>query len=247
MIAKRSQEWCWQQPIENLDMSLWAVVPVKELDRAKERLAAALPPGLRRGLMLAMLEDVFAAITATPNLGGLAVVTIDPIARRLATSYHARILEVGARDGHSGAVAAAARLLTREGHSGMLTMPGDVPLVTAAEIAQLLAAHRPAPSFTIAPSRDELGSNAILCSPPDAVPLRFGEDSFFPHLRAAEAWGIEPTVVRLPGLALDIDTPEDLAAFALQAAPTRARALLATNGALKALERAAAPTGVHWS
>ena len=84
------------------------------------------------------------------------------------------------------AVAAAARLLAAEGCPGMLTVPGDIPLVTTAEITQLLAAHRPAPAFTIAPSRDERGSNAIICSPPDAVPLRFGEDSFFPHLRAAE-------------------------------------------------------------
>ena len=97
----------------------------------------------------------------------------------------------------------------------MLTVPGDIPLVTPAEISQLVAAHRPAPAFTIAPSRDERGSNAIICSPPDVVPLRFGEDSFFPHLRAAEACGIDPTVLRLPGIALDVDTPEDLAAFML--------------------------------
>ena len=89
-----------------------------------------------------------------------------------------------------------------------------------------MAAHRPAPSFTIAPSHDEGGSNAIVCSPPDAVPLRFGVDSFFPHLRAAEAQGIRPTVVRLPGIALDIDNPEDLAAFARLPSQTRTRALL---------------------
>ena len=107
----------------------------------------------------------------------------------------------------------------------MLTVPGDIPLMTAAEIMQLLAAHRPAPAFTIAPSRDERGSNAIICSPPDAVQLRFGEDSFFPHLRAAEACGIRPTVLRLPGIALDIDTPEDLAALTLVPSATRAHAL----------------------
>src|SRR5580692_1620611 len=166
-------------------MGVWAVVPVKELDRAKERLAPVLPPERRRALMLAMLEDVLAALSATPRLGGLAVVTVDAAARRLAARYGARIIEIGARDGHSGAVAAAARLFAAEGCPGMLTVPGDIPLVTPAEITQLLAAHRPAPSLTIAPSRDERGSNAIICSPPDAVPLRFGEDSFFPHVPAA--------------------------------------------------------------
>jgi 2-phospho-L-lactate/phosphoenolpyruvate guanylyltransferase len=227
-------------------MDLWAVVPVKERERSKERLAPLLSPKLRAELMLAMFEDVLVALAATPGLAGIAVVTLDPGARRLAGQYRARVLDIGARDGHTGAVMAAARLLAEEEREGMLTVPGDIPLVTPAEIADLLAAHRPRPSFTIAPSRDERGSNAILCSPPDAVLLRFGENSFFPHLQAAKARGIKPTVVRLPGLALDIDTPEDLAAFALRPMPTRARALLAADGALKALKRAAAPIGDHW-
>jgi 2-phospho-L-lactate guanylyltransferase len=222
-------------------MALWAVVPVKELDRAKERLAPLLQPPLRQALMLAMLEDVLAAIAAAPHLAGLAVVTVDPAAGRLAAKYGARRIEAGARDGHTGAIDAAGRLLAEEQCAGMLTLPGDIPLVTPAEIASLVAAHRPAPSFTIAPSGDERGSNAVICSPPDAVPLRFGEDSFFPHLRSAEACGIRPTVLRLPGIALDVDTPEDLAAFALLPSPTRARALLAEHGMLDLHERAGAP------
>lgn len=224
-------------------MDLWAVVPVKELDRAKERLAPLLPPELRRELMLAMLDDVLAALAATPGLAGLAVVTVDVAASRLATKYGARLIEAGAHDGHTGAVIAAGRLLAEEGRTAMLTLPGDIPLVTPGEIASLVAAHRPAPSFTIAPSRDERGSNAVICSPPNAVPLRFGENSFFPHLRAAEACGIRPTVLRLPGIAFDVDTPEDLAAFTLLPSPTRARALLAENDMLHMRERAGAFIG----
>jgi 2-phospho-L-lactate guanylyltransferase len=216
-------------------MGVWAVVPVKELDRAKERLAPVLPPERRRALMLAMLEDVLTALAATAGLGGLAVVTVDAAAQRLSARYGARIIEIGARDGHSGAVAAAASLLAAQGCPGMLTLPGDIPLVTPAEITQLLAVHRPAPAFTISPSRDERGSNAIICSPPDAVPLRFGEDSFFPHLRAAEAKGVRPTVLRLPGIALDVDTPEDLAALTLVRAATRAHALLDPQRAAAAI------------
>src|ERR1700747_2360917 len=196
-------------------MDLWAIVPVKGRGSAKERLAPMLRPETRQALALAMLEDVLAALTATPGIAGLVVVTVDGEGGRLGATYGARLIEAGARDGHTGAVTAAARLLAAEGCLGMLTLPGDIPLVTPAEIAQLLAAHRQAPAFTIAPSRDERGSNAIICSPPDAVPLRFGENSFFPHLRAAEACRIRPTVLRLPGIALDVDTPEDLAALTL--------------------------------
>jgi 2-phospho-L-lactate guanylyltransferase len=207
-------------------MAVWAVVPVKELEGAKMRLAALLPSQMRQALMLAMLQDVLAALAEARGLAGVAVVTVDATAREVAMEYGARIIEIGARDGHTGAVSAAARLLAEEGCHGMLTVPGDIPLVTPGEISQLLEAHAPQPAFTIAPSRDERGSNAIICSPPDVVPLRFGEDSFVPHLRAAEACGIRPTVLRLPGIALDLDTPEDLAAFARLPSPTRARAVL---------------------
>ena len=76
------------------------------------------------------------------------------------------------------------------------------------------------------PARDELGSNAVLCSPADAVPLRFGDNSFFPHLDAAKTHGIEPEVVHLPRIGLDIDTPDDLALFLQTPSQTRAYALL---------------------
>lgn len=208
---------------------IWAVVPVKDTGSAKQRLAPALPPELRQALALAMLEDVLAALAAVPGLAGRLLVTTDKAALALAARYDFIAMAEGAAGGHTGAVTAAARRLAAEGRGGMLTVPGDIPLVTADEIAQLLSAHRQAPSFTIAPSHDEKGSNAILMSPPDAVPLRFGDDSFFPHLAAARARGIAPTVLHLPGIALDIDNPTDLAHFLRLGSRTRAGLWLAQH------------------
>jgi 2-phospho-L-lactate guanylyltransferase len=145
------------------------------------------------------------------------------------------VVTEAARDGHTAAVAAMARILTAEGREAMLTMPGDLPRITARDIAAIIEAHGPAPSLTIVPARDELGSNAVLCSPPLVMPLRFGEDSFRPHLAAARRLGIEPTVVRLPGVGLDIDQPDDLRAF-MCAEPrmaTRAGNVIARSGATK--------------
>lgn len=210
---------------------IWAVVPVKDSEGAKQRLAAILSPPQRQGLALAMLEDVLAALTTAPGLAGVILVTLDPQARRLAAAYGAECREEGAGDGHTGAVTVAAGRLAAEGCGGMLTLPGDIPLVKPDEIARIIAAHRPAPSFTIAPAHDELGSNAILLSPPDAVPLRFGEDSYFPHLAAARAHGIEPTIVTAPGIAFDIDNPADLAHFSRLGSRTRAGLWLAHNAA----------------
>ena len=204
---------------------VWAVVPVKELEGAKQRLSSALSPNERRLLATTMLEDVLESVTAVGELAGVLVVTVDPVATSLASRYGARIITEGALEGHTGAVTAAARLLVREGRAGMMTMPGDIPRLSPAEIAATLAAHRAAPSFTIVPAHDDLGSNTIICSPPDAVPLRFGEDSFYPHLDAARARGIEPLIVRQPGIGMDIDNPVDLVTFLKMSPPVRTRTL----------------------
>lgn len=210
--------------------AIWAVVPVKDTRDAKQRLAAALPQAQRSALALAMLEDVLEALAATRDLAGIHVVTVDRAAREVAQRYGAEISSDQATDGHTAAVMGAARRLAARGEA-MLTIPGDVPLVTAAEIERVIAAHRRGRAFVIVPARDDLGSNTILAAPADAVPLRFGDNSFFPHLAAARACGIEPAVLPLPGIGLDIDTPEDLAAFLGRPSQTRTRALLDSTGA----------------
>jgi 2-phospho-L-lactate guanylyltransferase len=224
---------------------IWAIVPIKEFSGAKQRLAPRLSPQQRQSLAAIMVEDVLHALAAVSQLAGIVVVTVDPLATSLAERYGARVVTDGARDGHTGAVTAAARLLAQEGRTGMITLPGDIPRMLASEVAATLATHRSAPAFTIVPAHDELGSNAIVCSPPDAVPLRFGEDSYFPHLDAARRCGIEPSIIRQPGIAMDIDHPADLLAFLRMSPriPTRTLAFLEQSGIASAL--LAEPTTVR--
>lgn len=206
--------------------TIHAVVPVKDTRQAKQRLAGVLARAQRQELALAMLEDVLAALAPVGELADVIVVTVDPAAAALAARYRGRVLREGACEGHTGAVAAAVRRL---GCDGMLALPGDIPLVEPDDVRQLIAAHCDTAdrgAFAITPARDERGSNAVLCAPAGAVPLRFGADSFFPHLAAARSRGIAPQLVRLPRIALDIDTPEDLALLLRAPARTRAHALL---------------------
>jgi len=218
---------------------IWAIVPVKEFDGAKQRLSSLLSPAQRRALIEVMVGEVLAAVAGARHLAGLMVVTLDPSTTALAHRLGARVVTDGAREGHTGSVTAGLRLLAREGRGGMITLPGDIPAATSTEIDAVLAAHLAAPAFTISPAHDDLGSNAVVCSPPDAVPLRFGENSYFPHLDAARRAGIEPTVIRQPGIAMDIDHPVDLAAFLRlpQSAGTRTRAFLEDAGIPKLLRQ----------
>ena len=188
---------------------LWIVIPVKDTRFSKQRLGDVLTAPERQALAHAMLEDVVAAVVAVRGTAGVAFVTVDGFAAGLARRHGFRIIEEGAHDGHTGAVDGGRRVLGREGAGGILTMPGDIPLVTAREIEAVVGAHEAGHGFTIVPAHDRQGSNAVACSPPEAVALRFGADSFYPHLEAARGAGIEPRVVELDGIATDVDTPED--------------------------------------
>ncbi len=213
---------------------MWAVLPVKGLDGAKQRLGAVLSSRQRSDLSRAMVEDVLEALSAVQGLAGLAVVVGDPAVAAMAERYGARVVFERQSRGQTAAVTAAASILMSEGVDGLIAVPGDVPLATTAEIESVLMAHAAAPfatpSLTIVPAHDSRGSNCIVCSPPDAIPFQFGVDSFQRHLDVARAWAVPTATLRLPGLGLDIDTPADLIALLDHPGSARAQVYLKASG-----------------
>jgi len=214
---------------------MWAILPVKNLDAAKQRLVDVLSPAERRLLLRAMLEDVLATLSHVAALDGVAVVSRDPVAASLARSYGALLMMEAENRGQSAAVSMAAVRLAAEGVDGMITVPADVPLATPAEIGKVLAVHGPALALTIVPARGENGSNCVACSPADCIPFRFGDGSFFAHLEEARCQGITPQALHLPGLGLDIDTPADLRVLLDRPGDTRTHAYLAESGIARRL------------
>ena len=204
---------------------LLLAVPVKDLVNAKQRLVPALSPPERRELARAMLEDVLeAAVAALP--GAVLVVTTDPQVQALARAAGALCLTESANRGHTAAVAFAQREAIARGAARFLTLPGDVPCVTAQEIAVLCAALAESPGVVFVPSRSGKGTNAALLAPPDAMPLTFGEPSFENHLKTARAAGLAPRVLELPGISLDVDAPDDLPVLLERGPATRSAQLL---------------------
>jgi 2-phospho-L-lactate guanylyltransferase len=193
----------------------WAIVPVKALGEAKQRLAGVLPPEARRRLMLAMLQDVLATLRQVGRLDPVLVVTPDAEVAGLAESCGARVLREEQARGHSAAAMAGFADALAHGAVQALTLPADAPCLTAGEVSRLLDAARPAAgaSVVLVPSHDRDGTNAVLAAPPDAFPPRFGPGSFARHLAQAAARGLDCRVVELAGLGLDIDAPRDLAAL----------------------------------
>jgi 2-phospho-L-lactate/phosphoenolpyruvate guanylyltransferase len=203
-----------------------AAVPVKDLVNAKQRLVPALGAAERAALAAAMLEDVLTALAAA-RLDRVWVVTREPAVDVVARARGAEPLAEDANRGHTAAVARAQAEAVRLGARVFLTIPGDVPCVTAEEIHRLLDAAAPGqPAFV--PSRSGLGTNGVALAPPDAMPLTFGEPSFERHLATARARGLEPRVLALQGLGLDVDAPSDLAALLAAPGATASARLVAS-------------------
>ena len=215
-------------------MTIGAVLPIKDFRQAKQRLAGFLSTVERRLLAEAMAEDVLETLSQVSELSEIIVVTRDERAFELAARHGARVLAEPSNDGQSAAVERAAAAMGRAGVESLLQVPGDVPGASADEIAAVLAAHGRAsdgaPAVTLVPSYDRRGTNCVLCSPPDVLPFAFGHDSFGPHCEAARAQGIAPRIIALPGLGLDIDTPDDLRAFMARPAAGRTLDYLRESG-----------------
>jgi coenzyme F420-0:L-glutamate ligase/coenzyme F420-1:gamma-L-glutamate ligase len=172
-----------------------------------------------------MLEDVLAAL-ADAGLDRILVVTGDRAVSDLVARHGATIVDDPESAGHTQAVARGLGVAAELGASLILTVPGDVPCLTARDVRAIVRAAGAPPAAVFVPSRSGLGTNAACLAPPDAVPLRFGEPSFANHLAAARRAGVEPVVLELPGAALDLDHPEDLAHLHRQGPETRAAAVL---------------------
>jgi 2-phospho-L-lactate guanylyltransferase len=206
-------------------------VPVKSLAAGKSRLAAALGRAGAEALALAMLEDVVAALLATPRLRAVAVVTPDAAVAEAARRAGARV--IGGEDaGLNAALERAARTLAPWCADGLLVVLGDVAGVRAAEIERVLdaLAAGPAPRAVLAPTRDG-GTGALARRPADAFAPRFGPTSAQRHREAAARAGVPLAELALPGLALDLDDEQALRAFlAGEGGGPRTRARLAALG-----------------
>ncbi len=206
------------------------VIPVKELRRGKQRLQPALTAQERHLLSKTMLEDVLSVVTTSALFDRVLVITSDSEAAASARQHGAGVIKEARQVRQSQSVAAAAGICRQMGADAMLTVSLDVPGVTADDLARIVEKGTSSPGIVLVPSRDELGTNALLARPPDAIPFRFGYDSFRSHRREAEARGLPCEVCDLPNLALDIDEIEDLRTFLKRPSRTGTHELLRRLG-----------------
>jgi 2-phospho-L-lactate/phosphoenolpyruvate guanylyltransferase len=209
---------------------MWAVLPVKSLGAAKQRLAPLFAPDERRTLARAMFSDVLAACARARALSGVMVVTADPEVMAIAAQAGARVLAERHEQGTNTAVQAGMRALAGRA-SGIIVLPADVPHVTSSTIDAAASLCNRQPTLVLVAARRDGGTNLLGCAPPGLIAPSFGSGSFVRHRARAAAAGIEPLTLRLGGLDLDLDGPDDLTRFLALATPTRTDLLLRELGA----------------
>jgi 2-phospho-L-lactate guanylyltransferase len=112
----------------------------------------------------------------------------------------------------------------------VLVLMGDLPCATEADLRQIAASAPTGRGVTLAVSGDGTGTNAMMMAPPDLISPSFGAGSLARHLAAAENASADCTVVTAPGLMLDIDTPDDLAALVRAGGESATHAMCITGG-----------------
>lgn len=185
------------------------LVPIKNTASAKQRLAGALEQNLRTQLARAMLHDVLSTLHEWKGRPSVGIVTGDPYATNLAQEFGFTVIPDLDNPGETSAIEMATRVCVERGEDSTLVIPADIPLIQPWELEEILK-NAPSEGSVLVPAGDGRGTNAAYRRPANLFPLRFGNDSFKPHHAAAQATGKPCVVLNLPGIAVDVDNPEDL-------------------------------------
>jgi 2-phospho-L-lactate guanylyltransferase len=188
---------------------IFAILPVKRPQDAKQRLKGLLAIEQREALARLLYTQTLAALCRGEGIDRVAVVTSDAEVATHARRSGALVFEENQQVSHSVSADAACLRAMELGASTVLLVPIDIPTVTPTDFTRLAAAARP--GVVVVPSADGSGTNALVRTPPDCIESRFGPGSFRAHLDQARSKGVPAEVLRVPGLMFDIDTPEDVA------------------------------------
>lgn len=184
-------------------MDITTIVPVKGFSIAKERLAPGFEALDRAAIATATAGHVIAACVGAGTR--TIVVTDDAVVADLAGDLGAAVVP----DPGAGLDAATAAGM-RETDGPWAVLHADLPLLDDRILRTL--APRVAPGrWLLAPSRDG-GTNLLAGT--GRFPTAYGPASFHRHLGRIAAAGGHVTVVVDEALAIEIDTPRDLAVAA---------------------------------
>lgn len=190
-------------------MSITAVIPLKPLVRAKQRLADRYSVDERRTLMTRLFGHVARVCAATPGVARVRAVVGDEVGAQLAREADVEVV-LEPPGGLNRAVAHATADLDA---AASLVVVADLPGLTVEDLTRVVEAGTHEPSVVVAATRDG-GTGALLRRPTAVIATAYGAGSAAAHLAAAAGAGVRAVLLSSPGLAHDVDRPDDVDRYA---------------------------------
>lgn len=188
------------------------VVPMKDPAASKTRLSGTLGADRRAELASALLRRTLNLLDGISDRGcfDLAVVTPSDKVARMAAALDVPVIREEREEGLNEALERAARYAVERGYQRLCAIPADLAAPDPEDLLRVIGGTPMEPGVVICPSWD-LGTNALVTTPPDIIRFCFGPQSARRHVEAAEAEGLTAVLLPLESLKYDIDTSEDLA------------------------------------
>jgi 2-phospho-L-lactate/phosphoenolpyruvate guanylyltransferase len=194
-------------------MSLWVIIPVKPLNRAKSRLAEVLSPEQRSRFAEMLFRRILTVVKDVPQVTGTLVISRDTKALAIARELGAKTLQESNNSDLNPALERATEVVRVWGGSAVLVLPADLPFVSKSDIESIAEMGKFGTKVVLATDRESDGTNALLMRPAGIIPYTYGKGSFERHTLAAKLAGADVKVYGSESIQLDIDVPEDLAEY----------------------------------
>jgi 2-phospho-L-lactate guanylyltransferase len=190
--------------------NIWAIVPLKSLNRSKSRLSPVLSIEQREALSREMFERTLKTLKQVKRITGILVVSRDAAMLALARSYKVQTLQENGAPELNASLTRATQVVLDLKADSVLIVAGDIPLLQTNDIEAILELADDTPAMVIATDRRREGTNVMLVHPPGLFPYSYGKDSRLKHIAAARQAGATIHLYDSPTSALDVDRQEDL-------------------------------------
>ena len=190
-------------------MTLWAILPVKALEKGKSRLRPRLGAEELISLNWTQFLSTFKKLVNCSGIDKILVVSRDEKVLNHVSENGQIALTENETSSLNLAVSQALQFI-RETESGqVLILPADLPWMTGKDLSDLIHLQVKGNFIAVVPDQAQTGTNAIFFSKPDLLKPHFGENSFQKHTKQAQNIGTKLIVWLNKNIQRDLDTPQD--------------------------------------
>lgn len=191
-------------------MRLWAIVPVKPLNKGKSRLSEVLPEARRILLNNALYQHTLHVVKQVEQINDILVISQDAKVLQYANEMGMRaMIEEGALD-LNAALQQAIQYAKGYLVDSALILPADLPLLTAYDVEYVINITPEPPYLGIVPDRHRQGTNALIMNPLDLINFSYGSGSYHKHVDQALINDANLVIIENQNISIDLDLPEDL-------------------------------------